>query len=56
MPAIETYLEQVESLAQDVVNACGTHVSAGNAGELSAEFLSLFDKGLPLSRYQENCG
>jgi len=44
MPPLEIYLEQVDKLAQDVVNAWGLNVSAGNAADLTPEFKSLLDK------------
>ncbi len=42
MPLLEQYLEHADKLAQDVVNAWGNSVTAGNA--LTPEFNELFDK------------
>jgi hypothetical protein len=44
MPSIELYLERAETLAQDVVNAWGTNVQAGNGPLLTSEFNDLLDK------------
>src|SRR5260370_38298657 len=44
MQPLEAYLEHANSLAQDVVNAWGVNVSAGNASDLTPEFKSLLDK------------
>ncbi len=42
MPPIEEYLEHVDALAQDVVNAWGSNTQAGNA--LTGDFEALLDK------------
>jgi hypothetical protein len=41
---VEEYLERADELAQEVVNAWGQNVAAGNACYLTAEFKALFDK------------
>jgi hypothetical protein len=40
---IEDYIEHADELAQDVVNAWGVNVSAGNSAYLTASFKALFD-------------
>ena len=50
MPTFEDYLEDAAVLAQDVVNAWGFSVQAGNRHLLTAEFSDVFDKAC---RYQE---
>jgi len=44
MQPLEAYLENADALAQDVVNAWGVNVSAGNASDLTPEFRRLLDK------------
>jgi hypothetical protein len=44
MRPIEDYLQQAEALAQDVVNAWGISVQAGNGELLSDEFKDVLDK------------
>lgn len=44
MPSIEEYLERADDLAQEVVNAWGVNMQAGNAALLTDEFKSVFDK------------
>ena len=41
---LESYLENADKLAQDVVNAWGLNVTAGNAELLTPEFKALVDK------------
>lgn len=41
---LEKYLEHADELAQEVVNAWGVNVTAGNAAYLTADFMALFDK------------
>ncbi len=43
MRTIEFYLEHADELAQDVVNAWGVNVDAGNAKLLTEEFKALFE-------------
>lgn len=43
MQPLENYIKHADELAQEVVNAWGGHVSAGNAARLTAEFKVLFD-------------
>lgn len=43
MPSLEQYLEQADKLAQEVVNAWGVNVQAGNAVLLTAQFKVLLD-------------
>lgn len=44
MQPIEKYLEHVDELAQEIVNAWGVNVKAGNAALLTDEFKEVFDK------------
>jgi hypothetical protein len=44
MPTIEQYSEHADMLAQEVVNAWGVNMQAGNAAFLTDEFKDLFDK------------
>jgi hypothetical protein len=44
MQPIEKYLERSDELAQEVVNAWGTNMRAGNADFLTDDFKALFDK------------
>ena len=44
MPPIEEYLEKADKLAQDVVNAWGVNMQAGNAPCLTNQFKALFNK------------
>jgi hypothetical protein len=44
MPTIEQYLEHADMLAQEVVNAWGVNMQAGNAAFLTDEFKALLDK------------
>ncbi len=41
--SLEKYLEHADELAQDVVNAWGSNVSAGNASKLTPDFKALFE-------------
>jgi hypothetical protein len=41
---IEEYVKQADTLAQDVVNAWGVNVQAGNGPVLTDEFNDLLDK------------
>jgi hypothetical protein len=50
MPSLESYLEQADKLAQEVVNAWGVNVQAGNAVLLTAQFKVLLDNAC---RYRE---
>jgi hypothetical protein len=50
MPSLEQYLEQADKLAQEVVNAWGVNVQAGNAVLLTAQFKVLLDNA---RRYRE---
>lgn len=47
MPPLEEYIENAKKLAQEVVNAWGVNVSAGNANLLTDEFRALCDKTFP---------
>jgi hypothetical protein len=49
MQPIEKYLEHADRLAQEVVNAWGINVGAGNTALLTEEFNALLDKAC---RYQ----
>jgi hypothetical protein len=53
MPSIEEYLTNARSLAQEMVNAWGVQVQAGNAASLTPEFLDIFEKAC---RYQQTTG
>ena len=44
MPTFEDCLKDAAVLAQDVVNAWGLNVQAGNRDLLTAEFLDVFEK------------
>ena len=44
MPPIEEYLQNADRLAQDVVNAWGLNVTAGNAKLLTKEFREICDR------------
>lgn len=44
MPTLEEYLRNADSLAQEVVNAWGLNVEAGNASLLTEQFKVLLDK------------
>ena len=44
MPPIEEYLQNADTLAQEVVNACGINVTAGNAELLAPDFKALCEK------------
>ena len=44
MPTLEEYLRNADSLAQEVVNAWGINVEAGNASLLTDQFKVLLDK------------
>jgi hypothetical protein len=44
MAPLEKYLEQADKLAQDVVNAWGVNMQAGNGDMLSPDFKALLDK------------
>jgi hypothetical protein len=44
MRPIEEYFDKADALAQDVVNAWGVNVQAGNSGFLAADFNDLLDK------------
>lgn len=44
MPPIEKYLERADELAQEVVNAWGVNMRAGNAAFLTDDFKALLDK------------
>jgi hypothetical protein len=44
MPPIEDYLEHADELAQEVVNAWGVNMRAGNAAFLTGEFKAVFDR------------
>ncbi len=48
--AIEEYLKSADALAQEVVNAWGLNVHAGNAESLTSEFKIVLDKAC---RYQD---
>jgi len=50
MPKFEDHLNNADALAQEVVNAWGQNVQAGNRDSLTPEFLDVFDKAC---RYQE---
>jgi hypothetical protein len=50
MPSLEQYLEQADKLAQEVVNAWGVNVQAGNTVLLTAQFKVLLDNAC---RYRE---
>ncbi len=43
MRPFDYYLEHADDLAQDVVNAWGVNVSAGNAKLLTADFNAVFE-------------
>jgi hypothetical protein len=43
MPSLEECIERADQLAQDVVNAWGSNVSAGNAAMLTTDFKALFE-------------
>jgi hypothetical protein len=43
MPSLEQYLEQADKLAQEVVNAWGVNVQAGNTALLTAQFKVLLN-------------
>jgi hypothetical protein len=49
MPPFEDPVKSVDALAQEVVNAWGLNMRAGNAISLTPEFLDVFEKA---SRYQ----
>jgi hypothetical protein len=44
MAQLEKYLEQVDKLAQDVVNAWGVNMQAGNGDLLTPDFRALLDR------------
>lgn len=44
MPTLEQYIARADEIAQEVVNAWGLNVQAGNADLLSPEFKALVDK------------
>jgi mevalonate kinase len=44
MPPIEEYLQRADELAQEVVNAWGVNMQAGNAASLTDEFKAVLDK------------
>ena len=44
MAPLEKYLEHVDKLAQDVVNAWGVNMQAGNGELLTPDFKALLDK------------
>jgi hypothetical protein len=44
VPTTEQYLEHADYLAQEVVNAWGVNMQAGNAAFLTDEFNALLDK------------
>jgi hypothetical protein len=50
MPSLEQYLEQADKLAQEVVNAWGINVQAGNTPLLTAQVKVLLDNAC---RYRE---
>jgi hypothetical protein len=50
MPSLQQYLEQADELAQEVVNAWGANVQAGNTVLLTAQFKVLLDNAC---RYRE---
>jgi hypothetical protein len=50
MPTLEDYLTDADSLAQEVVDAWGLNIQAGNRDSLTVEFLDVLDKAC---RYQE---
>jgi len=44
MTLLEKYVEDADKLAQDVVNAWGVNMQAGNGDLLSSDFKELLDK------------
>jgi hypothetical protein len=44
MTSIAEYVKRADELAQDVVNAWGVNVQAGNGTHLSAKFMNLFER------------
>lgn len=44
MPPIEDYVKHADTLAQDVINAWGINMQAGNGEYLNREFKSLVNK------------
>ena len=44
MPPLEDYLKRADELAQEIVNAWGVNVKAGNTALLTDEFKDVFDK------------
>lgn len=44
MPPIEEYLEHADELAQEIVNAWGVNMRAGNGAFFTDEFKVVFDK------------
>jgi hypothetical protein len=44
VPSLRKCIEHADELAQEVVNAWGGNVSAGNAARLSPDFKALFEK------------
>jgi hypothetical protein len=53
MRTIETYLEHADELAQEVVNAWGVNMQAGNGPLLTDDFNALLDKAC---RYRDAKG
>jgi len=41
--SLEDYIKHADELAQEIVNAWGINVSAGNAATLTTEFKALFE-------------
>jgi hypothetical protein len=41
--SLEGYIEQADDLAQEIVNAWGISLNAGNAARLTTDFKALFD-------------
>jgi hypothetical protein len=54
MPAIELYLERADELAQEVLNAWGINMRAGNAALLTEEFKTLLDVACRYRSAKEN--
>lgn len=50
MPSLDQYLEQADKLAQEVVDAWGVNLQAGNTDLLTAQFKVLADNAC---RYRE---
>jgi hypothetical protein len=55
MPPLEQYLEQADKLAQDVVNAWGVNVQAGNGALLTPQFKALVDRACLYRNARKTC-